>query len=279
MRRVHVDEWLACKQSTPFLDNPNRMPPDRAYLLRLTPDRALDSLDDAEAWVRERGLVTLLPSTSLPSLFAACHEEPYSEHARGFGGWPKTKWWWGGALEERGLLYVKLLRGTGVLVSDDVAALADPLCRAELERAEAGENGEYCRLVVEHLAAAGPTLTQEVREELDLDRGSLRNVRKRLERAGAVVARPVRIELRDGGHRHASELWRWDQLRPEPSGDGGLDDLVVAGVRAAVAAPEREVRSWFSWKAGTDLIERLVSERRLARPEPDLLAVTLDADD
>ena len=250
------------------------MPSDRAYLLRLTPDRALDSLDDAEAWVRERGLVTLLPSTSLPSLFAACHEEPYSEHARGFGGWPKTKWWWGGALEERGLLYVKLLRGTGVLVSDDVAALADPLCRAELERAEAGENGEYCRLVVEHLAAVGPTLTQDVREELDLDRGSLRNVRKRLERAGAVVARPVQLELRDGGHRHASELWRWDQLRPEPSGDGGLDDLVVAAVRAAVAAPEREVRSWFSWKVGTDLIERLVSERRLARPEPDLLAVT-----
>ncbi len=27
------------------------MPSDRAYLLRLTPDRALDSLDDAEAWV------------------------------------------------------------------------------------------------------------------------------------------------------------------------------------------------------------------------------------
>ena len=31
--------------------------------------------------------------------------------------------------------------------------------------------------------------------------------------------------------------------------------------------------AWFSWKAGADLIERLVSERRLARPEPDLLAI------
>jgi len=242
------------------------MPADRAYLLRLTPDRALDTLEDAEAFVRERGLVTLLPSTSLPSLFAACHEEPYSEDGRGFGGWPKTKWWWGGALEERGLLYAKLLRGTGVFVSDEVATLADPLCRGELARAEAGDYGEYCRLVVEHLAAAGPSLADEVGDELNLVRGSFRNVRKRLERVGAMVARPVKI-----GERHASELRRWDQLRPEPSAGGGLDDLIVAGVRAAVAAPELEVRSWFSWRATPEQIERLVEDGRLARPEPGLL--------
>jgi hypothetical protein len=250
------------------------MPVDREYLLRLTPDRALETLDDAEAFVRDRGLVTLLPSTSLPSLFAACHEEPYSEDGRGFGGWPKTKWWWGGALEERGLLYAKLLRGTGVFVSDEVAALADPLCRGELARAEAGEYGEYCRLVVQHLAAAGPSLAEEVAEELNLVRGSFRGVRKRLERVGAIVARGIRIDIDGGGHRHASELRRWDHVRPEPSDAGGLDDLLVAGVRAAVVAPEREVRSWFSWRATSEQIDRLVTEGRLVWHDPGLLTAS-----
>jgi hypothetical protein len=247
---------------------------DREFLLRLTPDRALETLDEAEAWIRERGLATLLPTSSLPSLFAACHEEPYSEDGRGFGGWPKTKWWWGGALEERGVLYTKLLRGKGVFLSDEAAAAADPLCRESLSLALDGAYGEYCRLVAEHLGSIGPSLADEVADELNLVRGSFRNVRKRLERVGALVATSVRIELADGGHRHASELRRWDQVRPEPGGSGGLGDLVVAGVRAAVTAPEREVRSWFSWKVETDLIDGLVGDGRLTRPEPGVLATS-----
>jgi hypothetical protein len=245
---------------------------DRDVLLRLTPDRALQTLDEAETWIRERGLVTLLPSTSLPSLFAACHEEPIREDGRGFAGWPRTKWWWGGALEERGLVYAKLLHGTGVFLSGEAAATADPLCRAELSDAETGRYGEYCRLVVEHLRTAGPALAGDVADELNLARGSFRNVRKRLERVGAIVARGVRIELESGGHRHESELRRWDQLRPAPAEGGGLADLVVAGVRAAIVAPEREVGSWFSWKVEPELVEGLVDGGRLWRPEPGVLA-------
>jgi hypothetical protein len=66
-------------------------------------------------------------------------------------------------------------------------------------------------------------------------------------------------------HRHAAELLRWDQLRPEPSPGGCLDELVIAGVRAAVVAPEREAAGWFSWRAD---VGRLVDEGRLVRPEP-----------
>jgi len=245
---------------------------DRDYLLRLTPGRALETLDEAAEWVLERGLVTLMPASSLPSLFVACHEEPYKKDGRGFASWPRTKWWWGGALEKRGLPYTKLLRGTGVFLSGEVAALADPLCREELARAETGEYGEEAQRLVAHLAEAGPSLAEELMEELGIARQSFRAVRKRLEALGAVVAKGVRMDAWSGGHRHSSELSRWDQLYPTPSLHGGLPDLVAAGVRAAVVAPEHEVRTWFSWKADAELIERLVEEGHLLRPHPRLLA-------
>ena len=84
----------------------------------------------------------------------------------------------------------------------------------------------------------------------------------------------MRVELPEGGHTHTSELLRYDQAYPEPLDGGGVDELVVAGVRAAVVAPEREVPlKWFSWKwlFANDLVERLVSEGRLERPAPGWL--------
>jgi hypothetical protein len=38
--------------------------------------------------------------------------------------------------------------------------------------------------------------------------------------------------------------------------------LVVAGVRAAVIAPERELRTWFSWPLPPGLIDKLVAAAR-----------------
>ncbi len=45
----------------------------RAYECRLTPDRALETLDDAEDFLRDRGLLTRTSDSALPSLFEACH--------------------------------------------------------------------------------------------------------------------------------------------------------------------------------------------------------------
>ena len=68
-------------------------------------------------------------------------------------------------------------------------------------------------------------------------------------------------------------LSRWDQVVPESS-EGGFEDVVVAGVRAAIVAPEEELRQWFSWRWywDDDLVERLVAEGRLVRPEPGWVA-------
>src|SRR5229473_3161516 len=68
----------------------------RAYECRLTPDRELRTIDEAEQFLRDRGLLTRTADSALPSLFEACHEEPYSVTSRGFGQWPATKWPWFG---------------------------------------------------------------------------------------------------------------------------------------------------------------------------------------
>jgi hypothetical protein len=246
----------------------------REFLCRLVPDRALTSPEEAEEFLRERGMLTLMPDCSLPSLFGACHEEPYKAGGRGFASWPKTKWWWGGHLAGRsGVHSVHLHSGKGLFLTAETAALADPLCRAELADADEGRRGPAAQRLTQHLAAAGPAAVDELKEELGVGTKELRAVRTGLERIGAIVAKDLRVETESGGHRHTSELFRWDQIFPSPSsGPGGLEELVVAGVEAAVVAPEREVRSWFSWRVPPSAIDSLVEAGRLDRPAPDLLS-------
>ena len=231
---------------------------------RLDPRFALRDLDEAETWVKERGVITIALTAELylPSLFVACHEEPYEAGKSGFAQWPKTRWWWPGELAGRdGIVELKILRGRTVLLSEPVARLVAPLAREALDAAQAGTSGESVRRVVEHLASAGPTLVEELREELALPAAELRRVRAALERTAAVVSRGARIPTNEGGHRHTSELLRWDQLFRETR-RGGIDDLVVAAVRSAVVAPERQVARWFAWPVDVDA---LVAAGRLAR--------------
>ena len=233
----------------------------RAFECRLTPDRALGSLDEAEAFLLDRGLLTRTADCALPSLFEACHEEPYAPASPGFGQWPRTKFPWFGELGARGYLVLGVHRGKSLLVTAEVAALLDPVCRAELERL--GDDA-----LLRHLAEAGPSELEDLQLELGLKPKELKSLRSPLERCGAVVSRSI---VYQEPHRHTSLLSRWDQLVPE-SGEGGLGDAVVAGVRAAVVAPEDELRRWFSWALPAELVDGLVAEGRLARPEPGWVA-------
>jgi hypothetical protein len=240
----------------------------RAFECRLTPDRALETIDDAEQFLHERGLLTRTADSALPSLFEACHEEPYAREKPGFGQWPATKFPWFGRLGTRGHLVLAIHRGKSLLVTDEVAALIDPLCRAELARMEAEDEG-WARLL-RHLAEAGPSELEDLQTELALAPKELKSIRSPLERCGAIVARPVVYEE---PHRHTSVLARWDQAHPEPAGAEdprqALGDLVCAGVRAAVVAPERELERWFSWGWYWDdaVVGELVAAGRLTRVE------------
>jgi hypothetical protein len=241
----------------------------RAAECRLTPDRALASPDDAEAFLQDRGFLTRTPDSALPSFFEACHEEPYKAGAAGFGSWPATKWPWFEQVAGRpGVYALKIHRGKHVLLDGEAAALADPILRSELARMRAADPG--WALVLDQLDAAGPSTPEDLCTELGLKPKELKELRSPLERCGAVVTHMIVVELAGGGHEHVSELTRWDHAYPEPSGRGGIDDLLVAAVRAAVVAPEREVPRWFSWRwlIPDGSVDRLVAEARLERPEP-----------
>ena len=236
----------------------------RAYECRLTPDRALRTLDEAEAFLRDRGLLTRTADSALPSLYEACHEDPYAPGRGGFGEWPATKWPWFGELADReGIHRLKVHhRGKNLLVTEEVAAILDPICRSEVERMRR-DAPEWARLL-DHLAAAGPSEPEDLKVELDLKPKELKGILFPLELCGAVVRRNGVLE-------------RWDQAFPEPpGGPGGPEELLVAAVRAAVVAHEHEVGRWFAWRwlFSPELVERLVASGRLERPEPGWLAVS-----
>jgi hypothetical protein len=251
----------------------------RAYECRLTPGRALGSVDDAEEFLRDRGMLTRTADSALPSLYEACHEEPYKPGSPGFSTWPATKWPWFGDLTERGYLCLAVHRGKNLLVSQEGAALLDPICRAETDRMRADDDG--WRRLLDHLARAGPSSPEDLRLELGLKRQELKALRAPLERCGTLLARPVTAPAGDGeGHEHSSELYCWDQAyqsdrdAPRVSPEAALGDLVVAAVRAAVVAPEAQARRWFSWQwYWTDtLIGDLIGAGRVRRVDACLAA-------
>jgi hypothetical protein len=246
----------------------------RAFACRLDSARALRSVDEAADFLAGRGMLTRTADCALPSLFEACHQPPYRAGRGGFADWPETAYPWFWELAQRdGVHELAIHGGKKLLVTDAVARLADPLCRAELARAEAGV-GDPARLA-HHLASAGPSPVADLKVELEWDAARLRRARRPLERTGAVVSHGVTLPGLESGHVHSSVLARWDQVMPEPSSIGSLGDLIVAAVYAAVVAPEAEVESWFSFteRADAALVDGLVGAGRLVRPAPGWLAV------
>jgi hypothetical protein len=250
----------------------------RIEACRLRPDRALGTFAEAETFLEERGLLTLTPSCSLPSLFGACHEEPHSPGKGGYGDYPKTRWWWGGALEASdAALATKLHRGKTLFLARRVVGLVDPLCRAEVARAAAGDHGTAVARAVAHLRAAGPSTSDDLKQELGLGAPEYQKVKRRLEMSGIAVSRHLEVAAANGGHRHVSELSLWDQVvapANAPS-DDALRALLVAAVDAAVVAPEKEARAWFTWKIAPALVDDAVECGELARVGGSL--VTLKA--
>ena len=250
----------------------------RAFECRLTPDRALETLADADAFLRDRGLLTRTADSALPSLYDACHEDPYRPGSPGFATWPASKWPWFGELAGHGHIICGVHRGKNLLVTGEAAGQLDRICRAETERMRDADPD--WRRLLDHLAAAGPSTVTDLQTELRLKRQELKAIRSPLERCGVIVARSLHVTAGED-QPHASELARWDQVYPATGGPGvaadpatALRELVAAGVRAAVVAPEAELARWFSWRWywSPTLVDDLISAGRLHRVDGHVAA-------
>src|SRR5437762_9039771 len=150
----------------------------------------------------------------------------------------------------------------------------DPLARAALAAADAA--GDEGSRLVRHLRSAGPSKIDDVKGELGLEAPALRKVREKLESVAAVVSRDIPVDDGKGGHKHTSELARWDQVWTKPwkaNIEQALAELVLVGIRAAVLAHQDEVGKWFSWPIEWPTVSGLIAAHRLARPGPGFLAV------
>ena len=251
----------------------------RACECRLTPDRALQSLDESVAFLGDRGMLTRTPDSSLPSLFEACHEEPYLVGGRGFASWPRTKYSWAGELGERpGVTVLRIHSGKNLFLTRETLSVVDPICRAELQRLARADS--ETRRLLSHLADSGPATLDTLQLELNLRPRELKALRYPLERCGAVISRQIVLPAGEpANHLHSSELARYDQIVPNPLSDrdvpAAMEELIVAGVRAAVIARESELKRWFSWRwyFVPELVERLIETRQLSRPATDRVAL------
>ena len=247
----------------------------RDRLCRLSPDGALATLDEAADFLRDRAMLTLTADSWLPSLFQACHEEPYRPQSRGFGGWPRTKWRWGGQLGSRpDVITTRLHRGKLLYVAAPLEPALAALCRKSAAEAAGGALGSDAARLMD-LLAEGPLLLEQIHVR-GLSEGALRRARTALQRTGAVFTEEVRLAARDGGHRHSARLMRADERFAEQSPPNAWEDavtqLLVAAVRAAVVAPVRDVLRWFSLPIGKDTLAAAVQSGSLIQPEAGWVA-------
>jgi hypothetical protein len=164
------------------------------------------------------------------------------------------------------VVLTKLHRGKSLYLSEETTRLFDPLVRAAIASAAGDE-----RMLLDFLGARGPSMASDAELELGWDRRRVKRAKERLERLGAVISEGLVFE--DITTWAFAPLRRWDQVftRPAPAA-GAHARLLLAGMRAAVVAPEADLRGWFSFPAPKGLVEKLVSSGRLTRPAPGWLA-------
>ncbi len=94
-----------------------------------------------------------------------------------------------------GAYALKIHRGKHILVTEEVAALLDPILRSELERMHS--EADDWALLLDHLDTAGPSEVEDLREELGLSSKALKAITSPLERCG-VARQPLARRVGDG---------------------------------------------------------------------------------
>lgn len=175
------------------------------------------------------------------------------------------------------MITTRLHRGKTLYLTPRLVELVDPLCRIEVVRAESGELGAESARVMAHLASAGQSTTDDLKVELGLEARGYQRVRRLLESKGAIVSSSIAVDGASGGHRHMSEISRWDQVVDESplEAEEALARLLGAVVDAEVLIPETEARRALTWTVPSEALDWSIASGWVRRVSGNLLATTM----
>ncbi len=232
---------------------------------RLHPSRPIRDVRGAVAFIRDRRIVLSTGNSSLPSLAEAIAGRPlrgsWMANPEGFRIYNILK----KVYASRRIFSAPLILGKETLLD---VSLGPHMVRiaADPRRREA---------VISRLPPLAQRLLKQVEEEgeLQMDRLAVptapgRKARLLLERELLVVSRDLHTER--GYHTAVVMPWststdaaRFARRAKHLTYEQACDALVLTGVRAAVIAPEREVRRWFVF--GGERVQLLLDAGRLKR--------------
>jgi hypothetical protein len=241
----------------------SRLQAYRERTFRLAAELRLDSVEDALAFVKERGFVYFWPikGANLPNLWAAvAGQRPVADEHDDPG---HVTWRWKDSmLDKRQWYYAKILRGKATVVALDVAplfyALSENYGDPENDYLQLYEDGllsREARLIYEALLGEGPLDTVNLRRKIHMtgkasnspfERG-LTNLQRdfKILPVGISEAGAWRYSfIYDMVHRHYPQLPQ--QARPIKRGEARqkLLSLYFASMGAATAAEARKLFQW-----------------------------------
>ncbi len=251
---------------------------------RLRSSLRLTTLDQAEGFVQERKLVSVLGGNELPSIVSAFLGREWKPSGKGFKSW--LEWWslkvsgksLGRALLElersKTLVPTRIFRGSKTLISGQLWPVLTPIAR-RFSESNPSPFSRLERTILETIDRNGPIRTDKLREDLGIngkvDNRKFHSSLSTLESYALIVGSE---DPRPERHLHANIWSSWKSLPVERNGTGiqGYEDavqqLLEKTLDAAILAPEREVGKWFKWKQATlEAKEKLLDTGKIIQAE------------
>jgi hypothetical protein len=258
----------------------------RAKEHKLHQSLRLTTLSQADQFVEDRGLVSVLGGNELPSIVSAFLGREWKPSSRGFSSW--LEWWslkvsgesLGRTLskleQSKVLVPTRIFRRSKTLVSRQLWPSLTPVVKHFSEDASGDRTfSKLERNILEVIGRIGPIRTDKLRDELSVhgktDSGKFHSSLSKLESYALIVGSE---DPQPERHLHANIWSHWKsiapgiKMRPDLSYEAAIRQLLEKALEAAVLAPEKEVAKWFRWKQETlEAKEKLLNAGKIIQAE------------
>lgn len=233
--------------------DPDDLKAERLRLHRLSPSRPIRTLAGAVAFIQDRGLVLSTGRSSLPMLAEAIAGRPLA------GSWmahPEAHRIYrllGRLARHADVLTLPLVLGKETLVH---ASLGPAIARIAADPRRRDEAVSRLTLTAKRLLTDVESRGEVRMDQWEVATAAGRQARYLLERELLVTS--TGLHTARGYHTAIVRPWIQSRIAQRFGGPAvrldyaeAMDALVLAALRSAVLAPEREVRRWFVFAAGS----------------------------